>query len=284
MQLVPKETTEGAYGSSDQTADLTEEKGPRADAAGTMGAAIPADVMDLPLHGSELPRHFGLVDGAKPLRGAKGKGAGLAFGGHFASQKALGPAPFESLLERDLQTLVTADYRIVEYGVQCLQLTYWAPNEQGQILKRTYIPDIVARDRSGQVIIMDAKADFIASRSNWRRLEPYIRAAFERDHGARFSVLTEHTIRAQPRLSNCQVMLSHRRQHDGGTAEQGVRAVIENVVGEVFLGQVLSAAQSRGLSEQEAFGGAMRLALAGVIELDMTIPLSAATRVKLSLS
>jgi hypothetical protein len=234
---------------------------------------------DLQYKSSIYPEHFGLVPGAKPVRQRPRRGLTPSWDGFFASHKALGPAPFDSLQERDTQTLLCADPRIKVYAVQPHQLIYWGPDSSGELMKRTYTPDFAALDRDGQVLIIEVKAKIFSESPKWRLLEPFIREAYETDHGARFLLFTEDQIRAQPRLSNCQIMLRHRPPPDDEAGELAAREVLEDLHGEASLGDVCSELEARGIDERRAFSALMRIALSGEISLDLSQPLSASTRI-----
>ncbi len=232
---------------------------------------------ELRLPSSVHPQHFGLAPGSRPMRGYLRRGRTPSWNGQFASHKALGPALFESLLDRDFQTLICADWRIHRYAVQAHELTYFTPAEHGGRAKRTYTPDIVAIDHQGQVIIIEVKAAWFAKQAAWTRREPYIREAYAFDHGARFLLFTEEQIRLQPRLANCELMLRHRPPPHDTEADLAIRDAVTAVGACVSIGEICGAAA--GLSEERRFSALMRLALRGTVTLDLDRPLSRATRV-----
>jgi hypothetical protein len=135
---------------------------------------------------------FGLFKGTKPMRKRKGRGRTVCYSGIFASTKCLGPADFESLLERDFQTLLCADPRVQAYAVQAHQLTYWTPVTQGTFIKRLYTPDIVVQLRDGRIIIIEVKAEFLAAQTQWQEREPYIREAYARDYAIQFVAFSQN--------------------------------------------------------------------------------------------
>ena len=228
---------------------------------------------------SIYPAHFGLAPGAKPLR-QRGRGPSSTWDGYVGSQKTNGrSAPFESFLERDLQTHLNADPDIVEYAVQPHRLVYWAPDQDGQPLKRSYTPDAVALTGAGDIVVLDAKAKVFASGEKWRRVEPHIREAYETDHGACFFVLTEDDIRAEPRLTNCQIMLRHRPPGNDSEGELIVRELVHEATGPASIGSITDAAAARGIDEDRTFSALMRMALTGEVRFDHSKSLSPCTAI-----
>jgi hypothetical protein len=229
---------------------------------------------------SIFPEHFGLVPGARPARQHKWWHQMSSWRGEFGSQKGVGPTPFESLLERDFQTILCADYRIHQYGVQPHTLTYWTPNANGSRTKHTYVPDFVARDKEGRVMIIEVKASYFTTLSYWKSREPYIKEAYDLDHGAPFLLFTERDIRIQPRLANFEIMLRHRGPPDDPQAEQTVRDILRILNGDTTIGEVC--AQGRLPAPPGAdrcYTAIMRLALRGELSLDLSKPFSPSTRV-----
>lgn len=229
---------------------------------------------------SIYPTHFGLGLGAKPSRRWPRRRRSASWDGFCGSEKTQGPAPFESLLERDFQTHLNADPTIKEYAVQPHRLIYWAPDETGQMLKRSYTPDVAARTQADRVLVFEVKAKVFAEEPRWRRLEPCIRDAYESDHGVSFIVLTEDEIRAQPRLMNCEVMLRHRKPGDDHLGELIVRHLVHACSAELTIATILEAASKREIDERRAFSALMRMALSGEIRLDLSRPLSPHTAIR----
>ncbi|MFY8210613.1 MAG: hypothetical protein ACOVOE_15060 [Caulobacter sp.] len=187
---------------------------------------------------------------------------------------------FESLLERDAQTLLSADPRIVSYAVQAHRLIYWAPNQNGDLVKRQYTPDIVARDVDGQMLIIEVKARHFAEAEAWRALEPYIRDAYARDHGARFIVLRELEIRQQPRLDNAKLMLAYRGPPDDVRAELLTQEAVNALGDELDIDGVSGFLESSaGLVRARTFAALMRLALRGAVTFDMSQQLTRRSKI-----
>src|SRR5580693_2842840 len=235
----------------------------------------------MPFQSSVHPAHFGLVPGAKPVRARPKRGRSPSWDGYFAANKALGSSPFESFLERDFQTLISVDPRIKSYAVQPHELIYWAPDQNGEMVKRGYTPDIVALDQDDRIMIMEVKASFFATHPKWVTREPYIRQAYERDHGVDFLIFTEEEIRAQPRLSNCQLIFSHRAPPNDDQAELTLRGIVGAAQSDIVLGQVCALAEEKGINERRSFSALMRLAMKGTVGFDLSMPISTSTPVKL---
>lgn len=103
---------------------------------------------------------------------------GVAYPGVFASPKAGGIASFESLLERDFQTLLSADPRVKRYASHSHLLNYPIPNSSGSHTVHQYTPDVVVEFQNGQILIVEVKADFLTKEKYWTRREPYIRETY----------------------------------------------------------------------------------------------------------
>jgi hypothetical protein len=237
-------------------------------------ASRPKAEPQMPLKSSIYPARFGLVAGAKPLRGLSKHRPPGVWGGYFSSPKAKGPAPFESLLERDLLTLLSVDPRIKEFAVQPHRLIYWMPGANGYPIRHGYIPDVVAVDRDGHVIVIDAKASRFANDPKWSKRQPLIDEAYSVDHNATFLVLTEEEIRAQPRLTNCQIIYRYRGPPDDLHGDLVMRQIIGDAHASVMLGQLCLLAEEAGIDQRRSFSALMRLFMSGFISIDLSEPIS----------
>ena len=233
------------------------------------------------LRSSINPAHCGLLAGAQPVRRRLNHVRALSWDGHFASTKAIGPAPYDSFLKRDFQTLISVDPNIKQYAVESHELTYWLPGPGGDPVQRRYIPDVVAQDQEDRVLVFEVRPAFLAKQANWVEREPYIRAAYERDHGTEFVVLSEKEIRREPRLSNSQMIYSHQAPPGDDAAELALRDIIQDAHGEVMLGQLCALAEDGGFDGRRGFAALMRLSMEGVVELDLSQPLALSTLVTL---
>jgi len=227
------------------------------------------------------PPNFGLFAGAPPLRRRPRRGYAPSLDGHFAALKALGPAPFESLLERDFQMLMNADPSIRSYAVQSHQLLYEAPDKNWRMTKHLYTPDYTALDQHGRIIVMEVKAKGLADSERWSRLEPYIKRAYQK-LGVHFIVFTERTIRAQPRLSNCALMLMYGRDPLDQAAEIVIRTALSAFSKATKIENVCEVVSKRQIDSKRTFSTLMHLALRGVVQLDLSKPITMQSALKVA--
>lgn len=232
----------------------------------------------MPLRSSLSDESLGLVAGAKPLRLASRRSSPpSSIRGWFASPKALGPAPFESLLERDAQALISADPQVEAYAVQCHRLTYFVLSANG-IERRHYVPDLVLRMRDGRRIVVEVKAGALAEGPDWTKLEPHIRRAYEEDHEAHFRLITERHIRRQPQLSNAQVMLAHCGAPDP-KAEMAVLQALDAEHGPISIRGLSEVMAQLGITYEQTFTTVMKCAFSGKAKVDSGEPFSPSSQV-----
>jgi hypothetical protein len=199
-------------------------------------------------------------------------------GGWSSSPKALGSTRTESLLEGDAHTLISVDPKVRSFAVQAHRLTYWAPAPDGSAMARQYVPDIVMQTTGG-VVVLEVKASRFAEDRRWRELEPFIRQAYRDDHNADFVVLTEAVLRVQPRLSNCQIMLSHARDDDAA-AETAVQRALAPGAGATSLEGLAATLEREGITYQRVFGAVMRHCIRGAAVIDLSEPIGPMTVVR----
>jgi hypothetical protein len=227
------------------------------------------------------PANLGLFAGAGPVRKVDRRNYNRAVDGDGGDHKALGLSPFRSLLERDLRTLLSANSEIECYAIEPHTLEYFIPNPDGSQEKHTYVPDIVLRYRSKQIAVLDAKARFFTTTKNWLKCEPHITAAYNIDHNVPFVVLSEDTIRIQPRLSNCEIMKRHRYIVEDLAALMRARDVIADIGLPTTIAKVADAARINSPSGcNRIYTAIMNLALAGEVDLDLSKLISIATEVR----
>lgn len=230
---------------------------------------------------SAQPANLGLSPGAPVVRQVKRRNYLSAVDGDGGDHKALGAAPFRSLLERDMRALLGANPDIDHYAVEPHALTYYIPDGRGGQEKHVYVPDVVCRYRTGAVAVIDAKARFIAERPAWTRRQPHIEEAYRLDHGVVFLTLDEAEIRAEPRLSNCQVMERHRYIVPDLVALLRVRdALVELGLPTTVAAVVRAARLNDRPGECRAYTAVMNLALAGEVALDLARPFSFQTAIR----
>jgi hypothetical protein len=224
------------------------------------------------------PADLGLSAGSGPVRKAKRRNYHRAVDGDGGDHKALGLSPFRSLLERDLRTLLSANPEIDSYAIEPHTLEYFIPTEAGSHEKHTYVPDLVFRYRDRRIAVLDAKARFFTTAKAWLKCEPHITAAYNIDHNVPFVVLSEDTIRLQPRLSNCEIMKRHRYIVEDSAALMRTREVIASISLPTTIARVTEAARINSPEgSNRVYTAIMNLALAGEIDLDLSKPFSMAT-------
>lgn len=222
-------------------------------------------------------QRLGLFQGTRPLGKSTRRGRTPSYPGFFASTKACGPAPFASLLERDAQTILCCDPRVKAYAVQAHQLTYFTPGSGGSFVQRLYTPDLVVSLRSGSVIVIEVKSEYLAAQRYWREREPHIRAAYLNDYALQFVVMTERHIRVRPHLTNYKRMLRFGGRFQDLQALQRVRDVLRSSAKSLPLGSICRSVVLETDRESRAFAAVMRLALDGEVALDHSAPISMST-------
>jgi hypothetical protein len=204
---------------------------------------------------------------------------GVAYPGVFASSKAGGIAVFESLLERDFQTLLGADPRVKRYASHSHLLNYPMPNRTGSHTVHQYTPDAVVEFQNGQILIVEVKAEFLTKEKYWTTREPHIRETYAQEHGLDFVVVTERKIRVQPRLSNAQRMLRYGAWFDDPEAIFAVRDVLISAIPGVAIRDVCEAVGLCRSPVARTYSALLRLALDGVVALDLERKLSLDTKI-----
>lgn len=224
-------------------------------------------------------RRLGLYPGTVPLGKPRWYGTPGAYRGVHASTKCLGPPLFESLLERDYQTMLCCDPRVAAYAVQSHQLTYSTPGPDGMPVRRLYTPDLSVLLRSGAMLVIEVKAEAFAAMEYWQARGPYIRLAYKRDHAIEFIVVTERQIRVQPRLANFEKMLRYGARFDDQSAIMAARDAAYRLQSGTCIGQICEGAGLSGENIACGYSAIMSLALTGELELDLNVPLSLSTPV-----
>ena len=222
---------------------------------------------------------LGLFPGTKPLGKSTRRGRTPSYHGVFGGHKALGLAVFDSLLERDFQTVLCADPRIESYAVQSHQLTYWIPRPDGTQKAHIYTPDICALRRNGSPLVIEVKHSSFLTKEYWVKREPHIRRAYAEDHGVQYLVVTEREVRVQPRLTNFQIMLRHSQPFDDIEADIAARDALSRLPKNPRLGEVCDASMLRNNHLSRSYSALLRLALRGEITLDIDTPLSLSTKI-----
>lgn len=116
--------------------------------------------------------------------------------GKFPSKKCGRMIHHEGLLELDAYYLFEASPLIAEYQEQPCSIRY----PDGDRLRK-YTPDILLRLTSQELVYVEIKPEKTAQRPEMAHKLACIQRHFSM-HGQRFVVLTDETIRLQPRLNN----------------------------------------------------------------------------------
>ncbi|QOZ24107.1 hypothetical protein [Bradyrhizobium sp. CCBAU 51753] len=224
------------------------------------------------------PADLGLFAGSGPVRKVKRRNYHRAVDGDGGDHKAIGLSPFRSLLERDVRTLLSANPDIASYAIEPHTLEYFIPTQADSYEKHTYVPDVVLRYRNHRIAVIDAKALFFTTTNAWLKCEPHITAAYNIDHNVPFVVLTEGTIRLEPRLSNCEIMKRHRYIVEDSAALIRTREVIASINLPTTIESVIGTARVNSPEgSNRVYTAIMNLALAGEIDLDLAKPFSIRT-------
>lgn len=139
--------------------------------------------------------------------------------GITAARKAVGPAQFESTLERDFLTLLEFSPDVERFEVQPVTIS-WPDGAR----ERRYTPDVLVhfRERTGErrspmLYEVKYRSDL---RKSWPELRPKFRAGIRhaKGRGWRFKIITEREIRT-PYLANAQFLLPFVRRGTPPEAE-----------------------------------------------------------------
>ena len=128
--------------------------------------------------------------------------------GVFPGNKSIGPAEFESTLERDLIILLEFAPQVLQYEVQPITIP-WVDSE-GK--KRNYTPDALVKTTTRsipQLLEVKYKSDLS---ENWQLLKEKHAAArkWATSKGLKFNVITENNIRGTY-LENAKFLLNYSK-------------------------------------------------------------------------
>jgi hypothetical protein len=126
--------------------------------------------------------------------------------GYFLSLKMKCALPWESQIERDYFYCLELDQEVQAYHAQPTCLTLLVGGEI-----RRHFPDLLVQYRNGQIEYQEVKTDRDAAAPEKQALFNAARLEFAKA-SAGYQVVTEAQIRRQPRLSNCQNLIHHRRR------------------------------------------------------------------------
>jgi TnsA endonuclease N terminal len=196
-----------------------------------------------------------------------------AITGRLAALKAIGPAHYESALERDYLITLEADPTVLAYEIQPVRLGYRDITGQA----RRYTPDVLVFRQGDVVELVEVKyvADIQALRVEHR--ERWVMAAhYAREQGWHFRLITERHART-PRARNWLFLSAFRvmaPSPDLLTRLQGVLAVSGPVPISVWLSQLEEPAA-------EVLPFVWHLLCLGQVTVNLDQPLSLETTVSL---
>jgi hypothetical protein len=176
-----------------------------------------------------------------------------------------GATEHESALERDFVTLVRFADAAAQVTAQPITLHF-----QDAARLRRYTPDFLVRWSDGDAELVEVKyqADL---RHLGKQLRPRFIAArrWAREHGARFRVATERSIRT-PRLANAQRLLPLRQAWLDPQAARQVRTALASQA-QLTLGELLQ----RLPGERSAVLGTFwRMIARGALSVDLEVPIT----------
>lgn len=163
--------------------------------------------------------------------------------GIAASSKVVGPAQFESTLERDFLALLDFSPEVVRYEVQPVRIEWSEGANKGA---RSYTPDVLVEfvpelQRLPWLCEVKYRADLA---KNWATLRPKLKQGvrYAKQHGWRFRLITEVEVRTQ-RLSNIRFLAPFGRRDIPQADIETVLAAIP-VEGRITPAAVLQAVSS----------------------------------------
>ena len=181
---------------------------------------------------------------------------------------------FESTLESDFLTILASDTSLTGILEQPVRIEF--TDSTGR--PRHYTPDFLAtygREQPAAVLYeIKYRADL---RTNWSRLKPGFLAARRhvREHGMRFSIMTEVEIRGDY-LANMRFLAAYRdRPYNAEVEEHLIRTVA--VLGEPTPQEVLAAAYWDSENRIAAIAPLWRLLAIGRIQADLSRKLTMST-------
>jgi hypothetical protein len=189
--------------------------------------------------------------------------------GYFSSVKMSGLVPWESYLEYDYLCLLEVDNTISTFAAQPELLLY--PYE-GKI--RRYYPDLRIGEANRTRRVVEVKYQSDADDSDNKELFDVFRDIYA-SRKVRYDVVTERTIRQQPRLANARLLLEAR---DSTPSKQLLLQLAEafTVHRPATLGDLEATLRFPSTRRGDLFGMALR----GHFDIDITrTPLSADSRV-----
>lgn len=190
--------------------------------------------------------------------------------GHFASTRMGISVPFHSSLEHDWLQLLDVAAEIERFHVQPPTLAYRLAGET-----RHYTADTLLILDGAPTMVEVKYEDDAASSENLARW-PAIRDQFA-EHGFSFKIVTEHFVRAEPRLSNVQYLHLFRSWQPDAEFAFAVALALQGGM-RIPLGELAA----RFDNPLHALQFLLGLVLRRYLRLDLNIPISADSLVWLS--
>jgi hypothetical protein len=174
---------------------------------------------------------------------------------------------FESLLEMDYLYLLAFDPDVLAVKSQPIKVEYFLDNRV-----RHYTPDFEVV-RTGGVEIVEVKPEKFALREDNVRMFAAVTPLIEKD-GARFVILTEKTIRQQPRLANIKRLARYSRTPVSPELQLVVYRFFKDAPVRTF-GELCQFLDTRGIGKAAAFA----LIRHGVGTIDLMQPIGPTSQV-----
>lgn len=186
--------------------------------------------------------------------------------------QALGITEHESALERDFVTLVRFTDAAAQITSQPVTIEF-----QDQARMRRYTPDFLVRWSDGQAELIEVKYQADLHHLG-KRLRPRFIAArrWAREHGARFRVATERSIRT-PRLMNARRLLPLRDAWLDPQAARQVQAALTPQTSSTLDELLQRLPGERGA----VLGTLWRMIARGALSVDLDAPISLGTAIGL---
>lgn len=193
----------------------------------------------------------------------------LSVASHFPSDKNGRPMPCESTLEDDMACLLEIDDAVTAFREQPVGPDW----HDGHGWREGTARDFWVETDAGNVLVEVKERKELADpdvRDRFRRM-----ALSYRLNGVRLVVRSETTIRAQPRLENCRILL-----RAAGSEDPRLEAAMRDAL--ATLPETATVREFRSFlgDEPATILGLSRLALAGEIAFDMNRPIDADAEVR----
>ena len=228
-------------------------------------------------------KDLGLGAGYEPMRRIKPKQRRVSLPGYFPTRKTFDRKSIrtETILEQAGLGHIETNARYLQIAPQPHRLTYYKPCADGSWVKATYVPDLAVLTTNLNVVVVDFKWTVLRAMPEWAAVEPIITEAYQIDHGATFTVLTEEHLLIEPRRTNVAIMCMHRPPANNPAALTAVRIAVAVLGLPTTIGAICAKANlGRTEDSDPAFSAIMELAIAGEISLDMSAVFHDGTEVR----